>query len=181
MIRTLKTPRLLIFLALVFCLTVAISAQDEGPPHPPPDGQFAQQPNDPKPDLMRELALSREQIQAIRRLNVERKPVEMEARRRFRDAVRELDLAIYSDSVNDDTIRMRLKEFQSAQGELARIKFTNELAVRKLLTPEQLVKFRDMLRKFAESRENMEKRRDEQPGQPGLRPFRRGNKTPPIN
>ncbi len=128
-----------------------------------------------------ELGLSREQVQSMRRLNAERKPIENQARRRFQDANRDLNMAIYADTVNDETVQLKLKEFQAAQSELARIKFSNELAVRKLLTPEQLMRFRELRRRFAEVRENIEQRRGQPPGQPGRRPVRRGNQPPPIN
>lgn len=179
MIRILKYPKLSIFAAVAFCLPVSIAAQDLRPPAP--QDVRAGQPGDAKPDLMLELGLSREQIQSIRRLNADRKPVEQEARRRFQDANRELNLAIYGDTTNDEDVQVRLKEFQAAQAELARIKFSNELAMRKLLTPEQLVRFRELRRRFAEVRQSIEKRRGDPNGQPGFRRLRRGNQPPPIN
>ena len=183
MTSTLKHPRLSIFLAMVFCMPLVALAQDQRPPMPPPDsptGQPGQQAKT-KPDLLRELGLSREQMQAIRKLNIERKPLEQEARRRFQDANRDLNMAIYADNASDETVQARLKEFQTAQAELARIKFTNELAVRRLLTPDQLDTFRTLRQRFAETRENIEKRRGDSLQQPGFRRLRRGNQPPPIN
>lgn len=180
MIRTLKHPKLSIFLALVFCLPVVALAQDQRPPVPPPNVQ-AGPPNEPKPNLLLELGLSREQIQAMRKLNAERKPIEQEARRRFQDANRELNMAIYADTASDEVVQSRLKEFQAAQADLARIKFTNELAVRRLLTPDQLNKFRTLRQRFADARENMEKRGAAPLGRPGLRRLKRRNQSPPIN
>lgn len=179
MIQILKYPKLSIFAAVLFCLPVSILAQHMRPPAPQ-DVRAGQQ-GEPKPDLMLELGLSREQIQSIRRLNADRKPVEQEARRRFQDANRELNMAIYSDTTNDENVQVRLKEFQTAQAELARIKFSNELAVRKLLTPDQLIRFRELRRRFAEVRQNIEKRRGGPNGQPGLRRMRRGNQPPLVN
>lgn len=175
MIRTLKTPKLSILLALFFLLPLAIAAQELRPAGPPPDIQTGP-PNERKPNLLLELGLSREQIQAMRRLNAERKPIEQEARRRFQEANREMSSAIYADTTSDEIVQSRLMEFQAAQAELARIKFTNELAVRRLLTPDQLVKFRAMRQKFAEVRENMEQR-----GVGPRRRLRRGNQPSPVN
>ena len=180
MIRTLKHPRLSIFLALVFCLPLAALAQDQRPPMPPPDVQ-AGPPNEPKPNLLQELGLTREQIQAIRKLNAERKPIEQEARRRFQDANRDLNMAIYADNPSDDNVQASLKQFQAAQADLARIKFTNELAVRRVLTPDQLNKFRTLRQRFAEARENKQKLDGTPLGRPGLRRLKRGNQPPPIN
>jgi hypothetical protein len=47
----------------------------------------------------------------------------------------------------------------------------NELAVRRILTPEQLVRFRDLRRQFTEAREKFRNERRE-------RPFRRGGRQP---
>ncbi|MEO7673908.1 MAG: hypothetical protein ABIU09_07505 [Pyrinomonadaceae bacterium] len=183
MIRILKHPGLSIFATVLFCLPVSVLAQDGRPMNeaPPPDAPFDRPEGGPKLNLLRELGLSREQIQTIRRLNVERKPVEIAARRRFQDSIHELNTAIYSDSFDDESFQARLKEFQAAQAELARIKFSNELAVRRLLTPSQLVKFRELRQRFAEVRENFQKRRGDRNGQPVLRHPNRGGQQPPIN
>ena len=74
--------------------------------------------------------------------------------------MRNLDQAIYADAVNESEIQNRLKELQAAQAEIARIRAMSELEVRKILTPEQLVKFRDLRRLFAEKRENFDERRE---------------------
>lgn len=114
------------------------------------------QPETTRPNLMRELGLSQEQVQQIRRMNAERKPVMNQTQRRLRMANRALDQAIYSDSVNDEEVQTRLKEFQAAQADMMRLRFTNELAVRKILTPEQLVRFRELRQNFAaQRRQNM--------------------------
>ncbi len=148
---------------------------------PPQDARFGQpgQPMERRPNLLEELGLSREQIQSVRKLNQERKPVEQAARKRFQDANKALNMAIYADSVDDAEYRARLTEFQDAQAELARIKFSNELAVRRLLTPAQLVRFRDLRRRFAEVRENIREAPPQRQDRP-LPRFRRGNQ-PPVN
>lgn len=176
MIRTLKYPRLSILILAIFCLPLVANAQDGG--LPTARDAKAEQPNEGRPNLFRELGLSDEQRESLRRLNMDRKPVEQQARRRFQEANRDLNMAIYSDSVSDAVFQARLKDFQAAQAELARIKFSNELAVRKILTPEQLGKFRELRRRFAEARENMEDRSGPRRGQPALPRLRRGNQLP---
>jgi Spy/CpxP family protein refolding chaperone len=86
------------------------------------------------------------------------------------EAMRNLDMAIYADNVTDAEFQNRLKEFQSAEAELARLRFESELAVRKVLTPEQLVKFRDLRRQFAEMRRNRDNRMQRRGGRPGFPP-----------
>ncbi len=130
-------------------------------------------------DLLRELNLSRDQLLQIRRINSTRKPLMETAQGKLRMANRFLDEAIYSDQMNEQDFQDRLKAFQQAQAEVARIRFTNELAVRKILTPEQLSRFRNMRRKFEERRsggpaaQNVNNR--VAPFRPNMRPVR---KTP---
>ncbi len=143
----------------------AVSAQER----PAAAQEFdSPQPENTRPNLMRELGLSQEQIQQIRRMNAERKPLMNQAQRQLRMANWALDQAIYSDSVNEEEVQVRLKEFQAAQAEMVRLRFTNELAVRKILTPEQLVRFRELRQNFATQR-----RRNMQNNQPGQQPNRR--------
>jgi Spy/CpxP family protein refolding chaperone len=118
-------------------------AQDEMPPDDrPPIGKRQ------RPNLLQELNLSREQIQQIRRINQARKPLMQEAQMRFRQANRALDEAIYSDSPNEVDIQARMKDVQLAQAEIIKIRTQSEYAIRKVLTPEQLVKFRELRERF---------------------------------
>lgn len=165
-----------------FALVTAVSAQDSKPPvGQPPEGQrpAANQPQDLRQNMLLQLGLSREQIQQIRRLNAERKPLMDEAQRRFREANRSLDEAIYADQVNDQDFQDRLKEVQRAQAEVARIRSLNELSVRKILTPEQLQRFRDLRRRFEERRDNLQNQRPRPDGQQPLRQIIRSPRKVP--
>jgi len=139
-------------LILTVALLGGVAIAQDGPP--PSDMRQAVGPpqGDRKPNLLQELGLSPEQLQQIRRINQERRPQLEAAMKRMGEANRALDEAIYSDVVNESDIAARIKDVQEAQAELSRIRFTNELAVRKLLTPDQLVRFRDLRRQFAEAR-----------------------------
>jgi Spy/CpxP family protein refolding chaperone len=137
------------FLAVLLVLPVATFGQ-EAPPRGDvrPDDQRDMR----RPNLLAELGLAPEQIQQIRRMNQERRPKMQEARRRMGEAQRNLDMAIYADTlVSDAEFQARLKEFQAAEAELARLRFEGEFIVRKVLTPEQLVRFRELRRRFAEA------------------------------
>lgn len=141
-------------------------AQEEMPPEDerPPLERPARRPN-----LLQELNLSREQIQQIRRINQAHRPLMQEARRRFREANRALDQAIYADSPNDADVQARMKEVQLAQAEIIKIRTTSELAIRKILTPEQLVKFRELRERFMrrlQNRQNPPPQADEPNNQP---------------
>lgn len=177
-----KHVRLFLFLfAIMLAGSTALFGQVGPPPGdgPPPDGQ-----DDRRPNLLAELGLSPEQVQQIRRMNQERRPQMMRAQRRMREAMRDLDMAIYADTFSDADYQARLKEFQAAEADISRLRFDGELSVRKVLTPEQLVKFRDIRRKFAEMRDaDRQKRRDGRgrPDGPGHPPLRDGAPNRPIN
>lgn len=148
-----------LFLAafVVFSVFTSVYAQDEAPlDAAKSDFRRAER----RPNLLRELGLTAEQTRQIRQLNADRKPLQQQAQRRVREAMRNLDQAIYADAVNETEIQTRLKETQAAQAEIARIRATSELEVRRILTPEQLVKFREMRRRFAEMREDFGERRE---------------------
>ncbi|MEQ1922421.1 MAG: hypothetical protein ABL952_07920 [Pyrinomonadaceae bacterium] len=156
---TTKLFRVMILAALVFTMSLLVTAQETKPVEDQPqESQSGNQQQDIRTNALRQLGLSREQIQQIRRMNMERKPLMDEAQKRLRIANRSLDEAIYADQVNDTDVQARLKELQLAQADVARIRFMNELFVRKILTPEQLVRFRELRQRFEQVRENIERR-----------------------
>lgn len=126
--------------------------------------------------ILRELGLSKEQIQQIRRINVERQKLMQEAQMRFREANRNLDMAVYADTVNEEEIQKRMKDVQLAQAEIIKIRSLTELAVRKVLNAEQLAKFREL-------RERVMKRMEEQRMEDENNPpqEREDMPNPPIN
>jgi len=146
------------FLTLIFAgllLTVsfsAVKAQEEQMPNDAPQRNF----NQPRrPNLLAELDLSPEQIKSIRRINAEKRPLLREAQQKMRDANRSLDQAIYADTADETDIQIRLKDGQIAQAEVSKIRSMIEYAVRKVLTPEQLVRFREVRQRFMERMENV--------------------------
>lgn len=158
-------------------------AQEEMPADEPRPS--AEQHQQRRPNLLQELNLSREQIQQIRRINQTRRPQMMEAQRRFREANRALDAAIYADSPNEAEVQTRMKEVQQAHDEIIKIRTTSEFAVRQLLTPEQLVKFRELREGFMQRMEDRRQNRQPGMGEPGGRqrdinnPNRPNNLNPP--
>lgn len=111
--------------------------------------------------LLRDLGLTRDQMQQIRRINAERKPLMEEAQRRLREANKQLDDAIYADTIAEAEFQERLKTVQQAQAEVSRIRFANEFAIRRVLTSEQLVKFRDLRQRFETAQQNIQNQRRE--------------------
>lgn len=133
------------------------AAQDTKPADPMPpiaQSQDAKPVVETRPNMLKMLGLTREQLQQIRKLNLERKPLMEEAQKRFRESNQALNEAIYSDQSSDTDVIARLKEAQLAQAEVIKIRSMNELAVRRVLTSEQLTKFRELRRRFDQTREN---------------------------
>ena len=167
-----KLPILVLAAAVLFA--VPSLAQDDLPlDGPPVEGRIA---GEKRPNLIRELGLSPDQVQAIRRMNQARKPLMEEAAGKLRDANRALDMAIYADNLNEEDVAVRLKEFQLAQAELQKLRFRGELELRKILTPEQLTKFRSVRERFGKRREMRQKRRRGVP--PAQRPLNRIRQLP---
>ena len=126
-------------------------------------------PQDVRTRMLRQLGLTPQQVQRLRRVNAERRPQMDAAQKRVRDANKALDDAIYADQINESDIHARLKDMQTAQAEVLRLRFMNELAVRKVLTPEQLTRFRMMRERFERSGRPPSDRRGSIMG-PAMRP-----------
>lgn len=154
---TFISSKLIILIAFIVFPALFVNAQDlpADDMQPAQNGKPAQQ----RPNLIRELGLTPEQVKQVRRINQETKPLMEAAQMRMREANRELDTAIYSVGLQQSDVNQRLTDFQKAQAEVAKIRFMKELAVRKLLTAEQLTRFREMRRRFGEARDNMQERR----------------------
>ena len=177
-----KHTKLFLFLLAVL-VTGALSAFGQDGP-PPDDAQRpADRPDARRPNLLAALGLSPEQVQQIRRMNQGRRMETMRSQHRMREAAEGLDMAIYADTFSESDYKARLTEFQAAQAEVARLRFESELSLRKVLTPEQLVKFRGIREEFAQDRRD--KRQDRHDRRDGAgRPDRRGfapRQGPPPN
>jgi len=177
-----KHTKLFLFLLAILVTGTLSALGQDGPP--PDDAQRpADRPDAHRPNLLAALGLSPEQVQQIRRMNQGRRLEMMRAQHKMHESTVALDDAIYADTYSEADYQTRLKEFQAAQAEVARLRFESELSLRKVLTPEQLVKFRGMREQFAqERRDNRQERRDRRDG--AGRPDRRGfapRQGPPPN
>ncbi|CAN5335451.1 hypothetical protein BH10ACI3_BH10ACI3_05960 [soil metagenome] len=154
--------RIIISLTAIALFAAVGLGQDTKPtesqPQDAPRSAVNQSP-DVRANVLRQLGLSPEQVQQIRRATVARKPQMDAAQTRLREANRSLDEAIYADVVDEVVFRDRLKEAQLAQAEVAKIRFMSELAVRRILTPDQLVRFRELRERFEKAREEFQTNR----------------------
>ena len=149
-----------LILIATLSLGVAVFGQDvktdEQPTQPNP-----QPAADNKIMLLRHLGLTREQIQQIRRISAERKPLMDTAQQRLKELTKQLDSVIYADNIAEGEFQERLKSVQLAQAEVSKIRFSTEFAIRRVLTPEQLVKFRELHDRFEAAQQNIQNRRRE--------------------
>lgn len=113
-------------------------------------GESEDQPAPTRVNLMRELNLTDAQIRRIRQINRERQPVNRAARQRLQIANRALDEAIYADDLNEAEIQRRLRETQAAQAEMINNRTATETAIRQVLSPAQLVRFRELRARFGQ-------------------------------
>lgn len=159
----------LITIIFILLFSAAAMAQEfvEGPDTRP-------QPK--RPNLLKELGLDETQTQQIRRIYGERGPQMKQAQMRLREANRALDEAIYDKETSDSQIQSLMKDVQSAHMEVIRIRTQTETDVRRVLTSEQLVKFRNLRRQF-----NQNKGMKMQGDPPPLRPRIKDRLNSPQN
>jgi Spy/CpxP family protein refolding chaperone len=159
-----------IFTGILLLISI-VSIEAQNIQQRPPKDNFRPQ------QILRELGLSKEQIKQIRQINQEREPKMRAAQDNLRDTNRSLDLAIYADTLNEEEIQTKLKDVQTAQAEVIKIRNMTELAVRKVLTAEQLTKFRGLRDEFMRRLE--ERRIDDRNDNPPQE--RDDNPNPPLN
>lgn len=168
-----------IILLLLFTLLFTFSATNSFAQVDRDSDEFQDQNTPPnRGQLLRELGLTKEQIQQIRVLNEQRKPLIQQAQRRLREANQSLDQAIYADGIDEAAFQIKLKEVQAAHAEVQKIRANSEFEIRKILTPAQLVKFRELRNRFLErARENQQRRQNRRQNM-GKSPFENKNQNP---
>jgi Spy/CpxP family protein refolding chaperone len=177
-----KNSLILLLLFTLMIFAGAASAQDrppEGDRMPPPGGpgqpgmQGPPRPDDDRGEILRQLNLSQEQFQSIRKLLGDNGPKVREAQRDFREAQEALDDAIYADTVDEVLVQSLTKRSSEAQATLMKLRTINEFAIRRILTPEQVTKFRDLRKQQIQERkqqQRMLRQNGDGPGRPGRRP-----------
>lgn len=165
MMKRLNFSVLFILAMLLTCSVVTVKAQEDAP-----NAQTDTQQN--RPRLLEALELTPDQIQRIRRINQENRPQLRAANQRLREANRSLDTAVYSDVADEADIQLKIKEVHAAHSAMIKLRAETEFAVRKILTPEQLVKFREIRRQSILEKEKLPRLRNNQ---------RMNNLNRPIN
>lgn len=136
-----------ILLIFVILASFSLGYSQRVPPIVPPFG-----PSTKSIEVLRELNLTLEQVRRIREVNRKFRPQILQAREKLQKANDSLNEAIYADSLNEKLVEERLKAFQEAYSNLTRLRIEAEVELRKILTQEQLEKFRQIRQKNPERR-----------------------------
>ncbi|HEX8888210.1 MAG TPA: periplasmic heavy metal sensor [Pyrinomonadaceae bacterium] len=136
------TKRVAMSVAALFLLLLAISSSQEA---------LAQTPGEPSPETVQDdqtqnwqgaLGLTPDQIGRIRSILQEKKLERQAITQRLKQSQRALDEAIYSDNATEAVIEQRARDVAEAQAAQIHLRAMTELNIRRVLTPEQLDKFR---------------------------------------
>jgi Spy/CpxP family protein refolding chaperone len=173
-----KNPILLLLFTFVI-FTVSAGAQDNPPPpegdRMPQQGPGMQGPprqEDDRGEILRQLNLTQEQFQAIRKLLADNGPKVREAQRDFRESQEALDDAIYADTVDEVLVQSLTRRSSEAQATLMKLRTINEFAIRRILNAEQVTKFRDLRKQQIQQRQERQKMQRQMQRQNGDRPMR---------
>ena len=171
-----KIKPLRIFILTIFILlSVSLVQAQEG-------NNFEEKTDQPNrgDNIVKLLDLTPEQIQQIQMIRREIQPRLRIARIRQRDAREKLDEAIYADAFDEVAVQLYLKDFLQAQVEVNKLRFQNEMAFRNVLTPQQLVTFRNIRNNMKKNRIRRQNNRNRLRRQQ-LKRQNRQNRQRPIN
>jgi Spy/CpxP family protein refolding chaperone len=180
--KTTKCKRRLSLLALVLGLTVTLPSfgQESGTNNNqarPTDGQQPPANQDPVEGLQ----LTGEQRAAIRAVRLANRDEQMAVNQRLRRAQIALEDALDADYPNEALVEQRAREVGEAQVAAVRMRSLREVRIRRILTPEQQAKLRE-LRLQAREVESRRQQRRQNPLNEGRRPrnpVNQGNSVAP--
>ena len=104
-------------------------------------------------NLIKELNLSRDQIQRLQQLRKNSQGLTKDRRQALQTAKQELTQLIQGNG-SSDQIRQKRQQVQSLQREIADTNFEHTLAIREILTPEQRVKLQQIMEQRRQNRLN---------------------------
>ncbi len=119
----------------------------------PAAGQVQQVPAGGVLNLVKELNLSRDQIQRLQQLRKNTQGQNKQRRQALQAFRQELAQLIQGNG-SSDQIRQKRQQVQSLQREIADTNFENTLAIREILTPEQRVKLQQIVEQRRQNRLN---------------------------
>lgn len=102
-------------------------------------------------NLVKELNLSPDQIQRLQQIRKNSQGKTKERRQALQKARQELNQLLQGNA-SSDQIRQKRQQVQTLQSEVADSNFENTLAIREILTPEQRVKWQQLLQQRRQNR-----------------------------
>ena len=157
----------LVFAALLSSIALfsnATLAAGQQSPGDPPQTQSTQ--TNPQGDPIRQLNLTADQVEKIRAIREQNKDERFALNQRLRRAQRALDDAIQADNSSEALIEERAHELADAQAAATRMRAITEIRIRRVLTPEQLIK----LRALRQQAQNLREERRNQGNNDQMRP-----------
>jgi len=164
--RILREILSLVLLAVTFsALSSAASGQElEQDPAPltrPRDREAVAPPQMREAMIRRVLDLAPEQEMQIQQIHRTHRPEIMEAERQLRQSQQALYDAINSENPDQKPIEELITEVTKAQAALTRVRVKEEMAIRKVLTTEQIVRLRSFRRQMEQIDRQYQRRRAE--------------------
>lgn len=131
-------------------------------------------------DLIEQLNLTPEQRQQIRTIRVQNRAEQQAANQRLQRAQLALQEAIYADNPDDAVVEERTRELSEAQAQAARVRIRTQLAIRRVLKPEQINTVRRLQQEQREAQrlKQLENQRNRQNQRNQQRAFDLSNKNP---
>ena len=131
-------------------------------------------------DLIEQLNLTPEQRQQIRTIRLQNRAEQQAANQRLRQAQLALEEAIYADNPDDAVVEERTRELSEAQAQAAHARVRTQLAIRRVLKPEQINTVRRLQQEQREAQrlKQLENQRNRQNQRNQQRAFDRPNKNP---
>jgi Spy/CpxP family protein refolding chaperone len=121
--------------------------------------------------LMQAIGLSPDQRQRMAEIRQNNQDGILDAGRRFRQARQALDRAIRDENYNEKVIDQHIEEFASAQAELVKQQARVRAQLRRVLTPDQMIRLNRLERQYRQRlREERERQQGDGP-QGALTPF----------
>jgi periplasmic protein CpxP/Spy len=104
-------------------------------------------------NLVKELNLSPDQIQRLQQIRKNARGKTQARRQALQTARQELNQLLQSNA-SADLVRQKRQQVQTLQREIADANFENTLAIREILTPEQRVKWQQLIQQRRQNRSN---------------------------
>jgi Spy/CpxP family protein refolding chaperone len=164
---------LVTFMLLMLVATVVtVSAMPQSPQQDPSPT--------PAQDPITMLNLTPEQRQKIRAIRAESKEERATIIERVKSSNEALERTLDADNPNEEEVELRLRDLAAAQAASTRMRVLQELRIRRVLTPEQIAKWRTIRLEAAAQRRREVQEQRRQNGN-GLGPNQKNGLAPMLN